>query len=494
MSITSGNAQYFTFGRLQWLRRQRVLLKEGRPVRLGSRGREILALLLEKPGALVTTKTIKTQVWHGTIVEEVALRVHIAGLRRILRDGATCHIKNVHGIGYRFIAPSAEILDSTERVWVGPASELIGRSKLIAMVQQRIMHSPLLTLVGPGGIGKSAAARAVASELRKASMVDVEFVDVGGITSTLESNSLIAGVLGKSVGRNKAPASDSDAGAEREYLLVLDNCDQHLEIAARCIGRILSRVPRFHILATSRGALRVKNECVLRLSSLELPMQTQQLSAAEALQFPAIQLFVTRAAACGDGFELTDANATVVARICARLDGVPLALELAAARVHELGLAGLSVSEELLLDLLNRGRRTAAPSHRTLRGMLDCAYRGLPLQLQLALRRLSVFTTEFDRSAAAAVLVDEQLPANRLDHVLVHLAAASAVEARVKTGGLVYRLSNIQRAYALSELRNTPEYAQICRRHAFLSTAVPSCARCEDIERDTAHQAEVSGP
>jgi predicted ATPase len=321
---------------------------------------------------LIRTETIREKVWPGTVVVDVAVRVHMAALRKVIHQEPGCSIENVHGIGYRFTRRAASVC--------APVGDLIGREVLLRTIGRKVMQQRLLTLVGPGGSGKSALARAI----------------------------------------------------ERDGVLVMDDCDRQLAAARASAEQALQQKPHLHILATSREPLRIPGEHVVRVSGLELPA--------------AVELFIARAAASADGFELTDANAAAVTRICRELDGLPLALELAAARVPDLGLAVLAVPAGALLDLLTRGRRTATPCHRTLRGMLDRSYDALEQQEQLAFRRLAVLPGSFDRSEAASAVVDQELPESRLDQVLERLTAASVLEA---DGGR-YHFLKTYRAYALS--------------------------------------------
>jgi predicted ATPase len=448
-------------------------------VPLGSRAREILALLLESPGELVTTEAILARVWPGTFVADVAVRVHVAGLRKILREGAGCQIENVRGRGYRLILPSSPVSTASEASPLYGVCDLIGRSGFIATVQQRMMQERLLTLAGPGGVGKSAVALAAACELRKLGVVDVRVVDVATARGTLDSDATVAAALEDAAGSTELPGARG-----RSCLLVMDNCDYQGLAATMLIERALTRAPQLRILATSRQILRLGAERVLRLPPLDFPQSKGALSAAEAREFPAIDLFATRAAASGDHFELTEANASTVARICSQLDGLPLAIEFAAMSVHELGLAGLLVDGELLLDLLTRGRRTAIPSHRTLRAMLDFSYRSLSSQAQLALRRLSVFPAQFSRAQAAAVIVDEQLSGAEVDSVLEQLIAASFLEAPADKGS--YRLLNIHRAYALQKLQGTREHARVVKKR--WGGGPCANADCYDTTHDIAHE------
>jgi predicted ATPase/DNA-binding winged helix-turn-helix (wHTH) protein len=447
----------FSFSSWCWLRHERVLLRAGNPVPLGSRAREILALLLEDPGALVTNERIIAQVWRGTFVVEVAVRVHIAQLRRVLRDDLACYVQNVRGVGYRFAVPSPQSSAFPDTLGRHRESDVIGRSPIIDTVRDRLAHSRLVTIAGPGGVGKSVVAMAAAG-LPGTHGIDVRVVDMLGMNSAATFNQAVAAALPRTAA----------TGDSRECLLVADNCDHGLRAAAPCFEHALQSASRLRILATCRRPLGTRHEHVLRLNPLELPPARARMSAAEAAQFPAILLFVKCARASADNFELTDANASTVAAICARLDGLPLAIELAALRVHELGLAGLAVPADLLLDLLTRGQRTSPPHHRALPALLDSSYESLSPEEQLVWRSLAVFAAEFTLEEAAAVMPADVLDTTRLPEIIASLRESSLVEIRGDGVSMTYRLLNIHRAFALAKLRPRPEYAQICRRKALL--------------------------
>ena len=220
------------------------------------------------------------------------------------------------------------------------------------------------------------------------------------------------------------------------------------------------------MLATSREPLRIEGEHVHRLSPLASPPALARLTAAEALGFPAVQLFVERAAATLDEFELTDADAPIVADICSRLDGIALAIELAAARVDTFGVRGVAAHLDDRFQLLTRGRRTALPRHRTLRATLDWSYQLLPEPERVVLRRLAIFAGGFTEEAASAVAASAEIAASEVVESLANLVTKSLVS--VDVGGVMvrYRLPETIRAYALQRLVESGEREQIARRHA----------------------------
>ncbi|HEY0799909.1 MAG TPA: hypothetical protein VGD54_03635, partial [Steroidobacteraceae bacterium] len=232
--------------------------------------------------------------------------------------------------------------------------------------------------------------------------------------------------------------------------------------------KLLRGAPRVHVIATSRESLRATGEWVLRLGPLELPLPGAVLTAAEAFGFSGIQLFAERATASLDTFELSDADVPTVADICRRLDGLPLAIELAAARVDLFGIRGLAARLDDRLGLLTRGRRTAVPRHQTLRATLDWSYEILPRVEQMALRRLAVFAGAFDTRSAKAVIADDEVHEAAVLDVLADLAAKSLLAVHLAGEQVLYRLLETSRAYALEQLEDSHESAAIKRRHAQL--------------------------
>jgi len=260
-------------------------------------------------------------------------------------------------------------------------------------------------------------------------------------------------------------------------LLVLDNCAHLVEAAASLAGRILRGAPGVRILATSREPLRVEGERRHRLSPLEVPSASAPLTAAEALRFSAIELFVQCAAARLDGYELSDCDVSIVVDLCRKLDGLPLAIEFAASHIDTFGVRGLAARVAGGIQTLSGAHRTALPRHQTLRAMLDSSHDCLPEPERVVFRRLSIFPGEFSLDAANIVAAGGEVAADQVvDHV-ASLARKSLVTANVFGKKPVYRLLETTRCYALEKLQESGEYDAIARRHA---------EGCEDLLRQVA--------
>ena len=370
---------------------EQQLLREGDTrVVLGSRAMEILIALVERAGELVSKEELIARVWPNTFVDETNLRVNVAGLRRALRDGqaGNRYIATDPGRGYRFVAPisvpqpgTAIAQPAAPRIdnLPGTLTRVIGREPIVAALSAQLPQRRFITLVGPGGIGKTTVAIAVARSLAASYRDGVTFLDLAPIGDAKLLSSALATVLGLAIpSDNRMPGLLAHL-RDRQMLLVLDSCEQVVEAAAALAEDVYAAAPGVHILATSQEPLRAAGERVHRLSPLESPAATAGLTAAEALTFPGVQLFVERAAAANlNGFELRDGDAPVVAEICRRLDGIPLAIELATGCVDAFGVHELASRLDDRFRLLTSGRRTALPRHRTLGATLDWSYQLCP--------------------------------------------------------------------------------------------------------------------
>jgi predicted ATPase/DNA-binding winged helix-turn-helix (wHTH) protein len=455
---------------------QRVLLRDDRPVRLGSRAREILICLVERAGTVVSKNELIRRVWPETVVEEGTLRVHIASLRKILgeeRDRVR-YVENVTGHGYRFVATVTRPgnvptpAPAIEHPIPAPTTRLIGRKDVVATIAEQLRQRRLMTIVGPGGMGKTTVACATADSTRNAYTHGVCFVDLGSVPSPRLIFGRLAAALGlTTVASDPLPYIMQFLQSHR-MLIVLDNCEHVIDAAALLAEKLLSGSTAVRILATSREPLRVKDESVLRLDPLELPPSSTRTTAADALRYPAVQLFAERAAACLHHFQLTDEDVPTVVEICRKLDGLPLAIELAAARVDVFGIRGLDACLNDRLGFLTRGPRTAIPRHRTLRATLDWSYELLPEVEQTALRRLSVFAGRFDALAAAAIIFDTGGDPTAVLNILTDLAAKSLITVQTCGDQVWYKLLNTSRAYAAEKLEAGTEASRIKQRHAHL--------------------------
>ncbi|WP_343715795.1 winged helix-turn-helix domain-containing protein [Inquilinus sp.] len=468
-----------SFGAFRLRPAQQLLLEDDKPVHLGSRARDILVALLERPGQILSKQELLDRVWPDTFVEEGNLKVHVAALRRALGDGQAGKrfIANIPGRGYSFVAPvdhgsapggatpPAERVEARQDLPM-PLTRMVGRSDTVAALSAQVTRQRFVTIVGAGGIGKTTVAVAVADTLAGSFKDGVRFVDLAPLSDPLLAPGALATVLGVGLGSEKPLSNVIAFLREKAILIVLDNCEHLIEAAARMAEDILKGAPWIHILATSREALRSEGERVHRLAPLAFPQGGTELTAAEALAFPAVQLFVERAAACLDAFELGDAEAPLVAEICRRLDGIALAIEIVAGRVDTFGIAGLAARLDERFSLLLRGRRTALPRHQTLLTTLDWSYALLPELQQVVLRRLAVFAGMFTMESASAVLADGDTPASEIVDAIADLIAKSLVTASVDAAVALYRLLDTTRAYALVKLDECGERDRFARRHA----------------------------
>ncbi|WEF33819.1 ATP-binding protein [Pseudoduganella chitinolytica] len=424
------------FGPFRLYAQQRVLLEDGLPLRLGSRAFDILATLATAAGATVTKAELIARVWPDTVVEEANLRVHVAALRKALREGpGRRYIDSVAGRGYSFVAAIA--VPAAPRATLPcpppPAGPLVGRAEAVTALARLVLGHRLVTLVGSGGVGKSAVALTAAARL--AWRLPVSYADLADAADAGAVPALLARALGQDDAAGPQPPAES-------RLLVLDNSERMADAVAPLCERLLQQAPRLHILATGREALRAADERVQRLAPLACPPAGTR--GAAILAWPAAALFLHRAGL--DGTMLTNADAGAVADICRRLDGLPLALELAAARTDLFHVRELAVRLDDPLRLLKGGRRTAPPRHHSLQASLDWSWATLAPAEQALLRRLTVFAGEFGLAAAARMAA----PAapDEVEDLLATLHARSLLTARATPAGLQCRLVPGMREYA----------------------------------------------
>jgi predicted ATPase/DNA-binding winged helix-turn-helix (wHTH) protein len=480
-----------------------VLLDDGKPLRLGNRGLDILTTLVERAGETIPKEQLIARTWPDTVVDEGALRVHVAALRKALGDGRAGrrYITNNPGRGYAFVAPvkrehTPPALASTNGAAGGndllaPLTRIVGRDDVVAALAKQLARRRLLTIVGPGGIGKTTVAVAVADTVRTSYKDGAWFVGL----ASLADPDLVPGALGAALGIHSSginPLPGLTAWLrDKAVLIVLDSCEHVIDAAASLAEAVLKAAPGVSILITSREPLRAEGESLHRLAALELPTDSIDLGAGDALRYSAVQLFNERAAAAADGFALTDADVPAVLEICRRLDGIPLALELAAARVDAFGVRDLAAHLDDRFRLLTTGRRTALPRHQTLGAALDWSYQLLPEEERAVLRRLSIFAGDFPLEAAVAVAADPG-PSEIVDHV-ANLVGKSLVAADPRGEGAQYRLLDTTRLYALEKLKSSGELQQIARRHAEYYCAVFAHADAESESRPQAEWLAIYG-
>ena len=445
------------------------LLKGGQEVRLGSRAFTLLVDLVESAGQLRTRKQLEARVWPRSVVEETSLRVHMSALRRALGDGqdGVRYIENVPGRGYSFVSTVTR-LGAIAAVTAPPADEpcprLVGRAAELNTLHAACTRTRLLSIVGPGGIGKTALAAAVA-ELAAAHFTDGALVvDLAAVTDTgcvADAVAAAAGVTLPSAGRVAALYGYL---RQRRLLIVLDNCDRAIEGAAALAIGMLQHTCGVHVLATTREPLDVQGERVHWLDVLRTPADALD-DPRDALAYAAVALFVARARANDDRFVLDADNVGAVCRLCRHLDGIPLALELAAARVEALGVTALAERLGDLLGLLTRARRTALPRHRTMEATLAWSYDLLNDDERTVLRRCGVFEAEFSIGAARDVCTCPDIDEEVVAHCVESLAAKSLLARRIEGSAVLYRQLLLTRTYVFGKLGEA-EQALLARRHA----------------------------
>lgn len=348
-------------------------------------------------------------------------------------------------------------------------SELIGRDQDVVALQDCLLQpeSALLTLTGAGGCGKTRLALQVAFELVETFADGVWLVDLAPLGDPSLVVEAAAAVLGVRE-RSGEPILDSliTRLEPRHLLLVLDNCEHLIDASASLVAALLTACPMVRVLATSREPLRVQGEITWRVASLAFPDPRRRPALDEVVPSPAAQLFTARAHAVQRAFELTAENAQVVAEVCARLDGLPLAIELAAAQMRVLGVEQLRDRLDDRFRLLVGGSRTAPSRQRTLRATLDWSYQLLTLTEQVVLRRLAVFAGGFSLEAAEAVGSGEPIECGDVLEALTGLVDKSLVLTRASNGAARHGLLETLRQYAQDKLREAGEEAALQLRHA----------------------------
>lgn len=457
---------------------QRLVMEADQPLRLSRRAMDILLILLEHAGNVVSKQQLIARVWPNSVVEDINLRVHMAALRKALGDGQAGqrYIVTVAQRGYSFVAPH-----SLEQAGQPPApaasapsrhnlpvrrTRMIGRQTLVDNLMEQLPLQRFITLIGPGGIGKTTVALRVAEQMIGRYRDGIRLLDLAPINCPLMINGHLATLLELAL-HDDAPLSGlADSLRDRHMLLVIDNCEHLVDAIALLCENILRSAPHVHILATSRESLRAEGEFVQRLESLDCPPPIAVLDRAQAMTFSALQLFVERAMASHDSFELTDDELPLLIDICHRLDGIPLAIELAAAQVGAFGLQGLLEQLQSSFRVLTQPCQTPLARHQTLRATLDWSFELLNPCEKTCLSRLSVFRGGFTLESAAAVIVGEHIEPREVFGSITQLVAKSLLNVEVGDEDVYYRLLDTTRHYALEKLAQTTDLPGTRERHA----------------------------
>jgi len=324
----------------------------------------------------------------------------------------------------------------------------------------------VVTLTGPGGIGKSALALAVARSMFPMFQGDGWLVELASLSDPGLVPSAVASVLDLKLGGDEISAEKvARVIGDKKLFLILDNCEHVIDAAAELVEAIVRLCPRTTVLATSRELLRIDGEYVYRVPPLDVPPENQ-MEPEVILEHNAVELFIARTRTQDPDISLLSENLPAIASICRHLDGIPLAIEFAAARAATLGVQQVATRLDDRFGLLTSGRRTALPRHRTLRAMLDWSYELLTEEERLLLRRMGIFSSGFTLEAAAAVMSDRDNTAPYVAEGIANLVAKSLI---ARDGSAIsgrWRLLETIRAYALEKLGESGEFQRLARRHA----------------------------
>jgi predicted ATPase/DNA-binding winged helix-turn-helix (wHTH) protein len=492
-----------TFGRFCVVPHRRELLSNDRPIILGSRAFDVLMALIEAHGSVVSKDALMARVWPNQVVEENNLEVQISMLRAAF-GAERALIRTVSRRGYQFTGEvrfPAEKVEacadarpiSAEPGFAAPATnlpqpvtELIGRDDSLLEILRLAVSHRLVTLTGAGGIGKTRLALAAAHRLLPQFSDGVWIVEL----ASLSDSSFVPVAISTAVGLEFAAGAVTaervaNALSGKKMLLVLDTCEHVIEAAALAAEALVRANAAAHVITTSRESLRADGEQTYAVPPLDVPAAGID-DKTDLLEYSAVRLFVERVRAVAPQFAPDRRSGAMLALICRQLDGIPLAIELAAARVSALGIDEVASRLGDRLSLLTGGRRTALPRHQTLRATLDWSYELLLEPERLLLRSLGIFVGPFTLGAISAVAAAPETTAAGIVDDLSSLAAKSLVVSDVGNDIARYRLLDTTRAYALEKLNEGGERERIARRHAEYYRNLFERAEAEWQDRPTA--------
>jgi predicted ATPase/DNA-binding winged helix-turn-helix (wHTH) protein len=478
---------------------ERMLRRDGRVLPLGDRALDILTYLADRPGEVIAKQELIHHVWSDVTVEEGSLRVHVAAIRKALGDGqfGNRYIANIKGRGYSFVGTVVPLAGGTEnrnaklspqgRLPVRPIM-MIGRETVVSEVSDKLRNERFVTLLGPGGIGKTTIALAVARAVAEEFAGEVHFVDLESLTDQRH----VAGVVATSLGlalKSKDPGLELvDLVRSQKILIVLDSCEHVIETVALLAEQLYKETEQVYLLTTSRELLKVGGEHCCRVLPLDFPPDGSEQTANAVLRYPAAQLLARRVAARAGSFVLTDEEAPFVAEMCRKLDGIPLAIELAAGQAAALGLKNTLAG----LELLKLARRSAVARHQTLKATLDWSYNRLSDGERIVLRRIAPFAGQFTFEGARYVAGELGIGTGEIFDAIAGLIEKSLIATRIDETQAQYRLLDTTRAYALEKLEEHAEVDVVLHRHAEyvagyleLQSVAPLAIECAETDKSS---------
>jgi predicted ATPase/class 3 adenylate cyclase len=414
-------------------------------------------------GGQILVSGVTAEIAHGALPQHASLRD--LGEHRLKDLARPERVYQLDAPEVRAEFPALRSLDALPNNLPRVLASFVGREAEVAEIAALVGRHRLVTLVGSGGIGKTRTSLQVAANLLGASP-DVWFVELAPLSNEEYIPSTIAKVLGLTLPTDGDPLENlTRALGASHALLVLDNCEHLVDATARAVAAILAGAPTIRVLASSRQALGIAGEVTYRLPPLSLPVDAAHLTALDATRYASMALFVERAHAVDQRFALTDENAPVIAEICRRLDGIPLAIELAAARVKILSPRQLRERLDERFRVLTGGSRDALPRQQTLRALIDWSHDLLDDRERTVFRRLGIFVNGFTLEGAVAVSEGDDLDDSSVFDALASLVDKSLVLAEPDRDAVRYRLLESTREYAREKLDAAGERASRALRH-----------------------------
>ncbi|MET4091064.1 putative ATPase/DNA-binding winged helix-turn-helix (wHTH) protein [Bradyrhizobium sp. S3.5.5] len=454
-----------------------MLRRDGMALPLGSRALDILIHLVERPGEVIAKQELIDRVWPDVTVEEGSIRVHVAAIRKALGDGqfGNRYIANIKGRGYSFVGTVVPLGGTTEgrnarsphqgRLPVRPIT-MIGRETFVREVSDKLRNDRFVTLLGPGGIGKTTIALAIGRVAAEGFGSEIYFVDLESLADPHHVAAAVAISLGLAL-KSRDPGPELvELIRSRKLLIILDSCEHVIEAVASLAEQLYQQTEEIHVLTTSRELLKVEGEHCCRVLPLDFPPEGSEQTANAVLRYPAVQLFVRRVAARAGSVALTDKEAPFVAELCRKLDGIPLAIELVAGQVAALGLKSTVDLLVSRLELLKLSHRTAVARHRTLKATLDWSYDLLSDAERIVFRRIAPFVGHFTLDGARSVAGEPGVGAEEIFDAVAGLVEKSLIATRIDAAQAQYRLLDTTRAYALEKLEEHAEVDMALGRHA----------------------------
>jgi predicted ATPase len=438
-------------------------------VELAPKAFDVLRYLVENPGRLVTHDELLAALWRDIHVQPEGLKSYILAIRNALGDKSSNprFIETQRGRGYRFIGPicaaaTRQPSTSPDTNLPQPLTKIIGRDAELAELQECLARNRLVTLIGPGGVGKTRLAMELGRRMLSQFVEGVWLIDLAPVTDPALVIGATATGLGLVLGNTEASVDTIAATiAKQQRLLIFDNCEYVIGATGALVEALLERAPALSVIAASQENLHISAEQIYHLRPLALPPPGET----EIAEFGAVALFVERAHSADRDFALDAGNADSVAEICRHLDGVPLALEMAASRVPLLGIDQLHDSLDERLRLLKAGQQLGEIRHRTLRDTVEWSHGLLDQSDKRVFRRLAVFAGTFSLDAAVAVSGPEDADRWDIVDILGRLTNKSLVT--IETGEQPrYRLLETLRLYAWERLKASGEFEAVAERHA----------------------------